>query len=152
MKNQIENFPQRIKDKMLEHQVAQGNERDITVFEKDKESSADNGGFDWWDTKECKMDQNFWWIVIHNENFAHFNTIYPEERPDGLLLFPEPKEMMVWMKDESKKVPRVVIGTKNGQFIAWNAATTMEESKGSNGAMGWRFAEEIKKEICISLK
>lgn len=54
---------------MLKYQKEQGNERDISVFEKSKFSPFDEGGFDWDKTKE---KFSFWYNVIGNKDFNLF--------------------------------------------------------------------------------
>ena len=69
-------LPVEIQEKMLEYQVAQGNERDPEVFIKNITSDISQGGFSWGSTNE---DYNFWVEIINNENISHFYTIYPKQ-------------------------------------------------------------------------
>lgn len=73
-KGQLEGFRKEIVEKMLEYQVAQGNKKDITVFEKNITASKNLGGFDWIETKDgC----NFWDFVLRLERFDIFFNEYP---------------------------------------------------------------------------
>lgn len=49
-KGQLEGFPKEVVEKMLDYQEAEGNKRDVSVFE-DRVSEAFNG-FGWYDTTE----------------------------------------------------------------------------------------------------
>ena len=40
---------------------------------------------------------------------------------------------------------RVVIGEKNGKFISWTSAETMEEAETKTSTIAWRYAKEIEK-------
>jgi len=74
-KGQIADFPTEVVEKMLEKQVEQGNPKDVTVFEKYKEPSKYNKGFDWDNTKE---GNNFWHSVIRYRMFDVFFERYPK--------------------------------------------------------------------------
>lgn len=60
-------FPQHIVERMLEHQVAQGNPRNLEIFEKHASRIRITGGFDWDKTPE---GQKFWYEVIEKKNFS----------------------------------------------------------------------------------
>lgn len=68
-KGQLIGFPKEIIARMLDCQEEQGNQRDITVFEKNKFSTKAVGGFYWDYTKEGVC---FWYEVITKENFNLF--------------------------------------------------------------------------------
>lgn len=68
-KGQLKGFPTEVVEKMLERQVQQGNERDVSVFEDDISS-----GFTWGKTIE---GYEFWESVIRKENFDLFFKRYP---------------------------------------------------------------------------
>ena len=76
-KGQLIGFPKEIIARMLDCQVEQGNKRDVTVFEKYKDSAKTEGGFDWDKTKE---KDDFWVEVIIKENFyAFFENYHKQE-------------------------------------------------------------------------
>ena len=62
-------YPEEIELKMLEHQVAQGNQADITAFYKDCYASRCSGGFDWCGTKE---GHDFWEKIILHRDYSEF--------------------------------------------------------------------------------
>jgi len=72
-KGQIKDFPKEVVDKMLEYQVAQGNPKDVSVFEINKIACIN--GFNW---KETEEGGSFWDNVIINHNFESFFKEYPK--------------------------------------------------------------------------
>lgn len=72
---EIEGFPIKIVQKMVDYQVAQGNKADVTVFQKSNTASKRNKGFDWDKTKE-----NTAWIgIIMCKDFDIFFKYNPKE-------------------------------------------------------------------------
>ena len=68
---EIKDFPIEVVQKMIERQVEQGNEADVTVFQ-----SNCWGGFVWEDTDERT---DFWVSVIGGGNFDIFFKRYPKK-------------------------------------------------------------------------
>lgn len=60
-KGQLVDIPRINIEKMLEYQVKQGNKLDVSVFEKYRKASVDEGGFDWYGTKE---GFEFWFKLL----------------------------------------------------------------------------------------
>jgi len=58
---------------------------------------------------------------------------------------PYPKVMWVWDEGETKK-KRVVFMEKNGQYLAWHNAETIEDSEKEMETVCWDFAEDIEEE------
>ncbi len=58
---------------------------------------------------------------------------------------PNPKVMWVWDSGEDKK-KRVVFMKKNGQYLAWTNAETIEESEKEIETVCWDYAEDIEEE------
>lgn len=78
MKNQIANFPAHVVKTMLDYQEMQGNPRDATVFEKNKNSGYYHKGFDWDKTKE---GFDIWSEIINHNKFhliPNNNDTYPK--------------------------------------------------------------------------
>ena len=75
-KGELIGFPKEIIARMLECQEEQGNKKDVTVFEKHKDSAKTEGGFYWDETKE---EDIFWGEVIVKENFNIFFEKYPKQ-------------------------------------------------------------------------
>ena len=131
-------LPVEIQEKMLEHQVAQGNKKDPKVLIKSIMTDASGGGFYWWCTDE---GYDFWAEIITNENISHFYTLYPKQN--------YPKVMMVSMYPITKTnpgKPRVVFMEKCGKYIAWYGAKTIEEAETALGTTSWRYAKDIEPE------
>jgi hypothetical protein len=51
--------------------------------------------------------------------------------------------MMVSL-DEENWFKRVVFMCKNGRYLAWNHAETIEESESICGQTAWRYAKEVE--------
>ena len=140
-KGEITGFPEEVVEKMLEHQVNQGFKRDITVFETWK--CASHQGFCWEDTIEGKA---FWKKVIDKEKFDLFFERYPKNT--------YPKVMMVStypITENNKGVTRVVFMEKNGKYLAWIDATTLDQAKKETGTTAWRYAKDIESSNIIEL-
>lgn len=80
----IKGFPVEILKRMVECQKEQGNEEDVSAFEKDKNLTKMNKGFNWWETKEGSA---FWEAVIGNKKFDYFFKTYPKENTQVFKTF-----------------------------------------------------------------
>ena len=72
---ELENFPIKVVEKMLQRQYEQVGKIDISIFQKYNRSDIQKGGFHWADTIE---GHGFWYGVIVEEKFNMFFTRYPE--------------------------------------------------------------------------
>ncbi len=68
-------FPLAIVQKMIEHQVMQGNPANVEVFQADASAELWEGGFEWENSPE---GFDFWYDVIENFWFNIFFERYPE--------------------------------------------------------------------------
>lgn len=73
---QLLDFPIEIVQKMVERQVEQGNEPDVTIFQKECRASRLDGGFTWGSTIE---GVGFWSRVISLKKFDEFFKRYPKD-------------------------------------------------------------------------
>lgn len=91
-------FPKEIVEKMLERQVEQGNERDVTAFGDIAYADKPNKGFNWCETEE---GTDFWGSVILNKDFDLFFEKYPKEKKEEktINLF-SPGDRLLCVKDE----------------------------------------------------
>ena len=71
----IVNFPIEVVKKMIDEQVNQGNEADVTVFQEDRGADKTMKGFNWNDTE---VGHSFWYYVIVKRNFDLFFEKYPK--------------------------------------------------------------------------
>lgn len=141
MKNEIENFPQEVIDKMLERQVEQGNPKNIKTFIENKYSVKHRGGFNW---KESEEGHEFWAEVIVDRNFDLFFEKYPKQSPSIY-----PKLMMVDdnpITKENTGIKRVVFMEKNNRFLAWADVDSFEEAEKTNHIVSWNCAIDIPSE------
>lgn len=72
---QLLDFPIEVVQKMVEKQVEQGNEPDVTIFQKDCRAPRYNRGFTWQSTIE---GDGFWYRVIALNIFDEFFKRYPK--------------------------------------------------------------------------
>ena len=63
---QIANFPLHVVEYMVYEQTRQGNPADPSVFANMVAARVDEGGFDWFKSKEGGL---FWWHVINERRF-----------------------------------------------------------------------------------
>ena len=75
-KGDLQGFPKEIISRMLDCQEEQGNPRDISVFEKQRDEGKNKRGFTWENTKEGNM---FWSNVLTNKDFGIFFRKYPKQ-------------------------------------------------------------------------
>lgn len=73
----LEGFPFEIVEKMLEHQYAQNNIVDISVFHNLPSAEKYQGGFDWRTSPE---GFSFWDEIIHGKNFDKFFERYAKSK------------------------------------------------------------------------
>lgn len=137
--NKFDKLPKEIQEKMLEHQVAQGNIRDPKVFRRYIYIVKYYGGFDWDETPE---GHDFWGKVISDGK----TEVFFERYPKGTGFEPLPEKVMNVWNDGGTKDPRVVFGKKNGEYLAWRAAETIEDAKSEIFCSRWDNAEEIEEE------
>ena len=78
----IEDFPIEVVQKMVEEQVKQGNEPDVTSFQNDATCEVSNGGFTWEKTND---GEEFWFDVIVYGNYDLFFEKYPEKNNTNLV-------------------------------------------------------------------
>lgn len=72
---EIEGFPIKVVEKMIERQVEQGFEANVKVFQRKKTAGAGLKGFSW---NESREGQDFWHDVIMKRKFDIFFAKYPE--------------------------------------------------------------------------
>ena len=72
---ELANFPIEVIERMLDCQVEQGNPRDVKIFQENIDATLEEGGFDWYGTKE---ELNFWCNVIIDKQFDLFFEKYPK--------------------------------------------------------------------------
>ena len=103
-KGQLKNFPTEVVEKMLEHQVSQGNSKDVTVFEFNRQSNYHDGGFDWDSTPE-----GFWYEVITEEEFDVFFKKYPKSESVSVdVNVDESNRYTVYLKNSVAKFEHIV--------------------------------------------
>jgi hypothetical protein len=152
-KGELEGFPTEVVEWMLEQQVKQGNERDITVFEKHKRSNNYDNGFDWREVDDFNDEEEaleFCEEVISDKNFDLFFQKYSgkgmiNEYPKVMLVSDDPIDIY----NEDRR--RVVFMEKNGYFLAWSGAKTIEEAKKRTSVIPWKYAIDTTKEEIVEL-
>lgn len=98
-KKELIGVPKPIIKRMLECQKEQGNDVDVSVFEKKLVLDKERGGFNWEDTKE---NYNFWCDVLRNKKYNLFFNKLSEE-----VTFPQ--KMWTWDTDKRLACIREVL-------------------------------------------
>ena len=138
-------LPVEIQERMLECQVEQGNLRNPEVFKENITNTSKKGGFNWCDTKE---GGGFWSTILSADIIDHFYTKYPKPSP-------YPKLMMVSsypITYKNKGWKRVVFMEKNGKYLAWGSAETLEQAEHVAESSTWKYAKDIEPESEHPLK
>ena len=78
---EIKDLPIEVVQKMIDCQVLQGNEANITVFQKNNNATKSNGGFDWNKTEE---GDTFWNDIVNDKKFDVFFNKYPKKELEGV--------------------------------------------------------------------
>jgi hypothetical protein len=135
---EIEGFPIEVVQKMLWHQVAQGNSESLAVFEKCNYEY--HHGFHWDRTIE---GDPFLQDVIINRNFGLFFERYPKKiSVDELSL---PRVVMTSNDGHSwrKRVLFMIKLKAEKPFICWHDTDSIEKAEFVDGATGWKYVKEI---------
>lgn len=112
----IKDFPARVVELMLKKQVEQGNKEDISVFQRKRDASLIEGGFNWSRTVEGTP---FWSKIINLRQFS----LIPDEVPSKTVEEPTPFPVInttlkvgdrIVAKLEKKSTERVVIAILEG--------------------------------------
>lgn len=99
-KGQIKGFPKIIVERMLECQEAQGNKRDIAVFEESRLEDRLFGGFSW---KRTSEGYAIWDEVISDKNFELFFEYYRDVKNKRGEIADIPDHVLEAMMDEQEK-------------------------------------------------
>lgn len=139
-------LPKEIKDKMLEEQERQTGKRDPQVFVNDLDVCKSYGGFDWENTIE---GHDFWRSITYYDDFDIFYKKYPKQSQ-----YPKVMWVSEYIKEDGTLInprKRVVFMEKNGYFVAWSGASTIEEAEKVTSTCGWNYAKDIEEPHIIEL-
>jgi mRNA-degrading endonuclease HigB of HigAB toxin-antitoxin module len=141
-KGKLKGFPEEVVEWMLDQQEAQGNKRDVSVFEKDNCANKPEGGFTWSPIKWVD-GYDFSASVIKHKNFDLFFEKYPKKDE------PFKERVMFVSNDIFNKAwdKRVVFMNKNDKYWAWQNVETIDEAKSVDFIIWWKFAKEIEEQI-----
>ena len=81
---EIANFPIEVVQKMMDEQVKQGNNADVSIFQSNRNTGFAFGGFRWDKTND---GGEFWCNVIRYHNFDLFFKKYPKTKPLSHLVY-----------------------------------------------------------------
>lgn len=101
-------------------------------------------------------DDQFRYYGLINNRFGGYGIEYCKDFNAEIIELPEektyPRVMMVSL-DEENWFKRVVFMCKNGRYLAWNNAETVEEAEKEMLSTAWLFAKDIEepKEFTITL-
>lgn len=137
-------LPPEIQKRMLLEQEKQGNERNPNIFRENTSIGVAHGGFDWIETDD---GYSFWAEVLKGD-FNRFFLRYPKKGEELLELEKDtktyPKVMEVSnFENFSNPRTRVVFMEKNGKYLAWSNASTLEEAEKTFTVTYWDYAREV---------
>ncbi|MDH5570380.1 MAG: hypothetical protein OEY89_01365 [Gammaproteobacteria bacterium] len=114
--NQIADFPKEVIDLMLMEQVAQGNPKDITVFERNNYANIYTGGFKWEDTKARYY---LWKDAILKQNYQPLIDAYGVK--------PIPKEGEMTAEEFIKTWDGISEDDRHATFYKWDTMLKFAE-------------------------
>jgi hypothetical protein len=79
---QIKDFPIEIVQRMVDIQIEQGNNPDVSVFQRKKDTYRQGGGFQWSRTIE---GTTFWSNIFNKSRYEDFFKRYPKETKEELI-------------------------------------------------------------------
>lgn len=135
-------LPLEIQERMLLEQEKQGNGRNPDTFRKNIRSGVSDEGFTWEETED---GFDFWEDILVERYFDVFFEKYPKEEE---LLKKDTKtypRIMEVSDSENFYNPqiRVVFMEKNGKYLAWRDANTVEEAEKVLTTTSWAYAREV---------
>jgi len=147
MNNQItyDKLPIEIQERMLLEQEKQGYGRNPEVFRKYLQADAEHRGFDWSKTDD---GYEFWFSILTWGAFDRFFVRYPKKEEELLELekdtktYPRVMEVSNFENFSNPKT-RVVFMEKNGKYLAWSNASTLEEAEKTFIVAYWPYAREV---------
>lgn len=153
---EIKDFPIEVVQKMIERQVEQGNEADVSVFQEKRAVGFGFGGFYWSETIE---EEDFWSSVIDEKNFDVFFAKYPKERggkeEEDYWIDPKGRRMLVWDYDEEQAKERIVIAKLPPEAIGRQYIAVIEDDKFEKreiySTMYWNCAKPAPTKTKLSL-
>lgn len=135
-------LPSEIQQRMLLEQEKQGNKRNPEIFRKSLRAGVSDGGFAWDKTED---GFSFWELILAEWYLDVFFSRYPGEE---VLLKKDTKtypRIMEVSDSENFYNPRirVVLMEKNGKYLAWRDASTLEEAEKTLNIIHWDYAREV---------
>lgn len=145
-KGELEGVQEAIVNQMLDEQERQGNKRDVTIFENCIGAKKSQGGFNW---GESLSGWDYWEFIISLKYYKYLSTF-----PTTSTYEPLDEKVMLVSDDNRNWRKRVVFGKKNGGFLAWGGAETIEEALICSSAISWKYAKEIEepKEVILTME
>jgi len=143
----LSGLPLEVVQLMVKEQVRQGNPADVKVFQKKIEANKDEGGFD----LDKSMQGAYVWRAAR---IGDYRLALPwcDTQSETEPKFP----CLMWVGETSKDVEerirkRVVFMKKNGKFIAWNNAESLEKAEGITGTTSWAYAIPVT-EVVVTMQ
>ncbi len=140
-KGQLEGFPEWVVNIMLDRQEEQGNTRDVSVFEKNKQASRDEKGFDWPTGIETG---GIWTEAIMNQYFQPLADFHKVDVHTGKPLGQTPHYAM--FSDGDTWVKRILLADL-GDRTSKRFITVIENHENcylTGGNYGWTYYKQMK--------
>jgi|SRR5690554_6120698 len=134
-------LPVEIQERMLLEQEKQGNKRNPDIFRKRFHAAAEHEGFDWNKTED---GSDFWLDILTEGYFDCFFERYPKKEElleKNTKTYPRIMEVSNF-ENFLNSVVRVVLMEKNGKYITWKNASTLEEAEKSLNTTCWNYARD----------
>lgn len=116
------------------------------VIEYWRSKGVDTKGYKGILTREYDNFTRFYGVI--NGWIGYFDEDEVKAQRAEIIALPEanpyPKVMWVWTRDEKYKLKRVVFAEKNGWYLAWDGAKTLEEAEEVMHFSIWENAEDIQ--------
>jgi len=123
------------------------------VIEYWKKRGVDTGNKKGDCTKDDCSEYRFYGVI--NNCFECYGAGDVEGARAEIIQLPEertfPRVMMVWDNLYAEGAKRVVFAFKNGLYISWCYAETLEDSETETATTTWRYAKEIDEPKAIEL-
>ena len=133
-KGELEGFPKEVIAWMLEQQIRQGNQPNLSVFERDRECVFSDGGFSW---AQVNTSYGFCMNVIRKKQFDVFFAKYPKSSSAESKY---PKVMWVWDISEPKGSKEMV----HAEVMIEGIKHYVTKNKEEVGAYVWKYAKDIE--------
>lgn len=106
----LKGLPIQVVQRMIQHQIKQGNKANVEVFQNKLDAAKVDGGFDWVNTNIVGEGVKFWAKIINVREYAEFFNMYPIPQVVTEEVVVTPKKV-----EETYEVGELVWAPTNGR-------------------------------------